>query len=175
MVIQLKKKEIKHPIYVMRDDFLINYQSILGNDFIKKHNAKHDYKAGKLSLEKEALRPYKNIELRLRSETIVEAIADSNQIGIVQGEETQPGVFIGSCLVQPNKNLCLVSINNTTEKTVTIRMPLVNIEALEEESESENEVESVSIEAEAFTRRKKVRKALRVNYKALERRNKTFI
>ncbi|XP_020294606.1 uncharacterized protein LOC109860138 [Pseudomyrmex gracilis] len=71
--IQLKDKNIKHPVYVVRDDFPVSYQSILGNDFIKKHNAKHDYRAEKLLLGKNTLqlRPYKSIELQPRSKTIV--------------------------------------------------------------------------------------------------------
>ncbi|XP_020297641.1 uncharacterized protein LOC109862121 [Pseudomyrmex gracilis] len=133
--IRLKDKNIKHPVYVVRDDFPVSYQGILRNDFMKKHNAKPDSKAGKLSLGKNKLqlRPYKNVKLQPCNETIVQAVTDSNQIGIVQGEETQPGVFIGSCLVQPKGNFCPVSIVNTTEKTVTINTPRVKLETLEEE------------------------------------------
>jgi len=43
-----KKKAIIHPIYVVKNDFPINYQGILGNDFLKKYNAIPCHKDGRL-------------------------------------------------------------------------------------------------------------------------------
>lgn len=39
------------------------------------------------------LRPYRSVMLQSRSETIVQAITDSNQGGIIEAEETQPGIL----------------------------------------------------------------------------------
>ncbi|XP_020296184.1 uncharacterized protein LOC109861084 [Pseudomyrmex gracilis] len=105
--IQLRNRRIKHAIYVVRNDFPIKYQGILGSDFIRKYNAVHNYKEGRLKVGKDlmTLRPYESVVLQPKNETIVQAITDSNQVGIIEAEETRPGVFIGCCLVQPEKYL----------------------------------------------------------------------
>ncbi|XP_020296374.1 uncharacterized protein LOC109861229 [Pseudomyrmex gracilis] len=174
--IQLKDKRVKHPVYVVRDDFPVSYQGILGKYFMKKHNAKPDYKAGNLSLGKTTLqlRPYKNVKLQPRSETIVQTITDSNQIGIVQRDETQPGVFIGSCLVQPKGNFCSVSIVNTTEKAVTIGTPRGKLKALEEESETSSEIANVSKKPKGSTRRERVKEALQMKHLNKEKKETLY-
>jgi len=53
--------------------------------------------------------PYRRIILKPRCETIVQVIANRNMIGIT-AEETSPGIFIGSCLVEPQEFICPISI-----------------------------------------------------------------
>jgi len=65
-----------------------------------------------------------------RSETIVQAVANRNRIGIVSSEETKPGIFIGSCLVEPEEYSCPISIMNTTEEFVEIATPFVTIDEI---------------------------------------------
>ncbi|KAL6257758.1 hypothetical protein P5V15_011376 [Pogonomyrmex californicus] len=83
-------------MYVIKDDFLVAYEGILGIDFIKKHRAKCDHakeilRIGSVNLK---LYPHKKYILTPRSETIVQAITNQNQIGIVKPEETESGVLV---------------------------------------------------------------------------------
>ncbi|XP_071631814.1 uncharacterized protein [Temnothorax longispinosus] len=118
--IDLRDRKIKHTIYVVKDDFPIEYNGILGVDFIKKHQASYSYESNSIKIGNSTLKlyPYKKMILKPRSETIVQVAIDKNSLGIIQAEEKMPGVFIGNCLVMPENFLCPASILNTTEKTV---------------------------------------------------------
>ncbi|KAL6255524.1 hypothetical protein P5V15_013862 [Pogonomyrmex californicus] len=94
-------------MYVIKDDFPVAYEGILGIDFLKKHRTKCDHakeilQIGSINLK---LHSHKKYILTPRSKTIVQAITSQNQIGIMKPEETEPGVFIGSCLVKPDDYL----------------------------------------------------------------------
>jgi len=45
----------------------------------------------------------------------------------MSSEETKPGVFIGSCIIEPEKYTCPISIINTTEESVEITTPIVTV------------------------------------------------
>jgi len=62
--------------------------------------------------------------LKPRSETIIRAATNHNQIGIVRTEETAPGVYIRSCLVETTKFSCPVSIINTTDNVIEMPTPI---------------------------------------------------
>lgn len=104
----------------------------------------------------------------------MQAVTDKNQISIVQEKETQLGVFISTCLVQPITNVYSVNIINITEETVSIKVPYVNIEALEEESKTGKEVASVNIKEKNFARREKLREALRAKHLNKEKRETLY-
>mgnify|MGYP002716971367 CR=1 FL=1 len=84
--IKLGDKEIRHTVYVVKDDFPIDYEGILGIDFLKKHRAKCDRGRKQLRIGNAIpkLRPYQKFKLAPRSETVIQAITDRNRIGIVQ-------------------------------------------------------------------------------------------
>lgn len=117
--------------------------------------------------------PYQSIVLQPRSETIVRAVTNCNQVSIVESKKTQAGVFIGCCLVQPKKNSCPVSILNITEGAVEIKTPCVEIEELAEESETEDAVMNLSMEEAGLTRSERVKKALRMEH--LNREEKSIL
>jgi len=48
----------------------------------------------------------------------------------VNSEETKSGVFIGSCLVEPEEYTCPITISNTTEESVEITTPLVTVDEI---------------------------------------------
>jgi len=48
----------------------------------------------------------------------------------VSSEEIKPGVFIGSCLVEPEEYTCPISIINTTEESVEITTPLITVDEI---------------------------------------------
>jgi len=49
-------------------------------------------------------------------------------IGITQAEETSSDIVIGSCLVNPQKFICSVSILNTNEGKAETQVPQIIIE-----------------------------------------------
>ena len=119
-------------MHVMRDDFPVDYEGILGMDFLQKHKIRSDQKNYYLQIDGITLKlhPYRKIMLTPRSETIVRAITDKNHVGIVKSEETRSGIFIGNCLVASNEYTCPISMLNTTGENVEIITPLVTIEEL---------------------------------------------
>jgi len=107
-------------MHVVKNDFLIDYEGILGIDFLTKQRAKCDHGKGQVrGIDKVnfKLHLFKKVTLTLRSETIVQAVTNRNRIGIVISEETKLRVFIGSCLVEPEEYTCPISIINTTEES----------------------------------------------------------
>jgi len=128
----LGNREIRYTMHVVKDDFPIDYEGTLGIDFLTKQRAKCDHGKGRVRIGKInfKLHPFKKITLTPRSETIVQAVTNKNRIGIVSSTETKPGVFIGSCLVEPEEYTCPISVMNTTEESVDITTPLVTVDEL---------------------------------------------
>jgi len=46
-------------------------------------------------------------------------------------------VYIGNCLVKPEKYTCPISVINTTDREVEIQMPLVPLEKVERDTVTE--------------------------------------
>lgn len=131
--IPLKTRNVKHKIYVVKGDFPIEYDGILGADFLKKYQASWDYATRKMRIDNNlfTLFPCNKFILNARSEAIITAITNDNTVGIVYATEIKPGIFIGNCLVEPKNNKCLISIMNTTEKQIEIEAPVIEIEKIE--------------------------------------------
>ncbi|XP_029659455.1 uncharacterized protein LOC115233278 [Formica exsecta] len=123
--ITLEKRRIKHTMYVVKDDFPIEYDGILGVDFLRKHQATCNYKTKQLKVGQHILKlyPYLKVTLKPRSETIIQVATDKNTIGVIKAEETIPGIFIGNCLVEPTNYICAASILNTTDNIIEMLMP----------------------------------------------------
>jgi len=134
--IELNGNKIKHAIYVVKDDFPMEYDGIIGLDFLQKQQVTCDYKRRELRIGNAVLKlqPYNKIILKPRSETIIQATTNRNEIGIVKAEETAPGIYIGRCLVEPKNFQCPVSVINTTDNAVEIRTPLVTVEDVSEDN-----------------------------------------
>jgi len=123
--IPLGNKLIKHKVHIVEDNFSIRHEGILGADFLQKYVTHWNYPKRQLTIEGTIFKlfPYKNFTLAPRSETIIQAIASQNTIGIVHALEAQPGVVIGNCLVEPRDSTCLVSVINITDKEVGYKLP----------------------------------------------------
>ncbi|KAL6260862.1 hypothetical protein P5V15_008392 [Pogonomyrmex californicus] len=69
--ITLGDREIRHTMYVVRDDFPINYKGILGLNFLNKQQAKCDHgkKQVRIGNTTFKLYSYKKTMLTTRSET----------------------------------------------------------------------------------------------------------
>jgi len=79
--ITIGNREIRHIMHVVKDDFPINYEGILGIDFLTKQRAKCDHGKGRVRIGEVSfkLHPFKKITLTPRSETIVQAITNRNR------------------------------------------------------------------------------------------------
>jgi len=60
-------------MYIVKDDFSIDYEGILGIDFLTKQRAKYDHGKGQVRIDEVSfkLHPFKRVTLMPRSETIV--------------------------------------------------------------------------------------------------------
>ena len=145
--INIGEQVLRHTMYVVKDDFPMEYDGILGLDFMKNHRVICDYDKQQLNIAGVTfkIKPYGKIILQPRSETIVRATTNRNQPGVIQAKETKPGVYIGRCMVEPKNFACVVSIINTTDKPVEIRTPHVTIE---DPDESDHQIYAVINEAE---------------------------
>jgi len=76
--ISLRNQRICHTIYVMKDDFPIDYEGILGIDFLQKQ-AMCDLCKKRLRISNETLKLQSYIKsfLKPQSETIIQAITVS--------------------------------------------------------------------------------------------------
>jgi len=131
--IPLEHRRIRHTIYVIKNDFPVEYEGILGIDFLQKQQAKCNFGKKQLCIGDEIfkLRPYTTVILKPRSETVVRAIINTQCVGVINSEEIMPGVFIGNCLVKlEHLQSCPISVINTTEEQVAIPTPLVSIEEI---------------------------------------------
>lgn len=134
--IDLDDRKINHAIYVVKDDFPMEYDGIIGIDFLQKQKVSCDYRKQELQIGNTIikLRPHNKTLLKPRSETIVQATTNCNKIGVIKAEQTAPGIFIGRCLVEPKNFRCPVSVINTTDTTVEIDTPLVTVEDICEDN-----------------------------------------
>lgn len=164
--IKLNDAKIKHRMYVVKDDFPIEYDGILGVDFLKKQGAVCNYSTKQLRVGQNILKlyPYRRITLQPRSETIIQVATHENMIGIIQAEETTPGVFIGSCLVDPKNYLCPASVINTTDTTIEMLMPQVKIEEITQENTVEINTAQKKEEEDDIPRTEKIMRTLRIEH-----------
>ncbi|XP_070169655.1 uncharacterized protein [Polyergus mexicanus] len=164
--ITLRERRINHTMYVIKDDFPIEYDGILGVDFLRKHQATCNYKTKQLKVGQHILKLYSYLKMTLkpRSETIIQVATDKNTIGVIKAEETIPGIFIGNCLIEPTNYLCAVSIINTTDNTIEMLMPQVNIEEIKRgETEEINIIRTLNKE-EVIPRSEKILRLLHTQH-----------
>lgn len=112
-------------MYVIKDNVPIDYDGIIGVDFLQTHHAKCNYHKRRLIISGKSLPlfPYQTYEVPARWETIINATAAYNRTGFVKSKEIRVGVFIGNCLVAANHNRCAVSIININEDEVQVSAP----------------------------------------------------
>ncbi|KAL6254774.1 hypothetical protein P5V15_014103 [Pogonomyrmex californicus] len=85
------------------------------------------------------------------------------KIGIVKSKETQPGVFIGSCLVESDDYICPIVINTTIE-TIEISTPSVTLDAVQLGDAAEMLVLHKSDDRTVQSRQECVHKLLRIEH-----------
>ncbi|XP_011701465.1 PREDICTED: uncharacterized protein LOC105458100, partial [Wasmannia auropunctata] len=75
--IPIGDRKVRHTVFIVRDDFPIEYEGILGIDFLQKQNAKCDLGKKQLDIGDTTLqmRPFIK-KLKPRSETIAQAYTE---------------------------------------------------------------------------------------------------
>lgn len=145
--LDLSGSVVNHPIHLVKDDFPIIYDGILGQDFILKYKVNLDFHKNVLSFvhnEKEIvwkinpnppqtldITEINNIILKPRSESIQKI--KINQLGesLCLSQEIAEGVFMGNCLINPTDDgHCNVAVINNNDFEVTINDPKLIIESL---------------------------------------------
>jgi len=103
--IKLDERRLKHAFYIVGDDTPIEHDSILGIDFLRKHTVTCDYLNGRLQIGNTILKlhPFSKLILKPRSEVIVQASTNENQVGIVNAEKIMLDIYKGNCLVNAKK------------------------------------------------------------------------
>ncbi|KAL6262932.1 hypothetical protein P5V15_005720 [Pogonomyrmex californicus] len=89
VTVQLSRKKIRHPVYIVRDNAPMEYDAILGADFIWKYIIAFNPKTNSVQFQNTKFRlyPYRRVTLRPRSETIVQVTTNQNIIGLTKSEE----------------------------------------------------------------------------------------
>ncbi|KAL6419610.1 hypothetical protein ACFW04_013698 [Cataglyphis niger] len=126
--IRINNQKVKHAFYVVKDDILIEYEGILGIDFLRQHS-----ETPKLL----NLHPFNKLILKPRTETIIKARTDQNRIGIIRAEEKALGIYIGNCVVNAPDYTCPVSVINTIDREVEMQTPLIALEEIKSNTMSE--------------------------------------
>ena len=128
--IEIGNKTVTHPCRLVKDDFPLEADGILGQDFMAKHEV---CIRANLGIEIYGIQfPYsgRNVVLKPRSETILLARTTDKGEGIVERQSIKPGVFIGNSLTVGQNGKCAISVMNTTADEVLINMPTVTLQTL---------------------------------------------
>jgi len=82
----------------------------------------------------------------------------------MQAEKTSPGIFIESCLVEPQEFVCPVNILNTTESEAEIQMPQIIMEEIATDAFPINRIEAKAVSEPLVSREEKIKDLLRINH-----------
>ncbi|KAK2578326.1 hypothetical protein KPH14_012627 [Odynerus spinipes] len=174
--LQVGKHTITHPCYLVRDDFPIEADGLLGIDFIEAHNVavtprKH------LSLYGEVI-PLETMDtdvIALRTEKIVVVRMPSEGEGLVEKREIEPGVYIVDCLTKAEVGECVISIMNTTENEVELTGISVEVKdpaiSLKKQTDGEVRMKLNTLRSSGIERIRKLRDSIRTEH--LKSRGKT--
>ncbi|XP_076386071.1 uncharacterized protein LOC143264142 [Megachile rotundata] len=127
--IKIGDRVVTHPCRIIKDDFPIQTDGILGYDFVTNFKAiirpgQHVEILGVIWL----LLYDEEFNLPPRTETIIQVRANDNGEGIVEKKMLQAGVYIGNCLTEAKNGKCLIPVINMTEQTVQVRLPPVDLD-----------------------------------------------
>ncbi|KAK2577812.1 hypothetical protein KPH14_012695 [Odynerus spinipes] len=167
--LQVGKHTITHPCYLVRDDFPIEADGLLGIDFIETHDVavtprKH------LSLYGEVI-PLETMDTNViapRTEKIVVVRTPSKGEGLVEKREIEPGVYIADCLTKAEGGECVISIMNTTENEVELTGISVEVKdpaiPLKKQTAGEVRMKLNTLRSSGIERMRKLRDSIRTEH-----------
>lgn len=137
--------ETEHPFHVMGDGFECMYDGILGKDFWESKRAIINYCDRKIHMgpvtlnfdfdSDQARKPYK-LTFKARTETLIKLPTNSKGFGLISKRELKPGLYLAESLTMERHGYCITSAVNTLEEDVSIEIPQVELEEVEENFES---------------------------------------
>lgn len=126
---------INHTFHLVPDNFPIEEDGILGKDFILKSGAIINLKEGTFNVNNTILKfesPFNNkIIIPARSEKLIEVHTCSNLESICNSKMLKPGLYLGSGIIKPINNKCIVSVINLTENNIEIDGIDLNLEPID--------------------------------------------
>lgn len=134
--------ETSHTFHVLGKNLEMQYDAILGKDFLEERESVIDYCARKIIMNNEVVvnfdpRPSEiraepcKLTLKARTENVVRVPTTSKGFGLISKSELLPGVYLASSLTREVNGGCVTSIINTTETDVTVELPCVDLEDLD--------------------------------------------
>jgi hypothetical protein len=165
--------ETTHQFHVIGDNFDFRYDGILGQDFWKFKRATIDYcnrviTMGEVVLNfddepDETTDANSILTLKSRAESIVRLPTKSKGLGVISKSELAPGVYLAEALTEGVNGYCVVSIVNTSEEDVTVEIPPVELEEIEDDDSKKALIFSTSVD-EIGDRLSKLRNELRTDH-----------
>lgn len=131
---------ITHPVHLVKDNFPIPQDGILGKDFLIKYKANIDYNNSVLSFSYEnkiiplpfdTSKKKTIINIPARSEVIHKVKTSHVYESLCLSAEICEGVYVGNSIIKPVHGYCFITFINTNEKSVTIENPPLSFENLE--------------------------------------------
>lgn len=177
----------KQIFHIVEDNFPINCDGIIGNDFLKRVNAKIDYESDVLNINNDIvmlthvqvpMTQHVNTHnqnvftIKPRCETIIpiEILNPEMKEGIVDDVTILEGVYLCPSIVTVNsRSIALTSLLNTTDKSVKISKIQVTLTPIARDTNSNIECYSQSTNANS-DRLNKITKALRTDHLNTEER-----
>lgn len=138
---------------LVRDDFPIRKNGILGSKFFHDEQGSICYKTNTVSFGQDNIIPFFRNEstiLPARSKKLIyvrTTNCDKKQVGYLEQIKTKRGIYIGEALVESRNGIAFLYAFNTTSRDVTIKTPVVTIHPIEDLSVTkENPAQILNIE-----------------------------
>lgn len=141
--IQINGVTFIHSFHLVRDDFPIPTEGILGQDFLSAYKAIINQRNSKFSFVVKGVEvclPITELQNSIDSEITIPARCEYMAKVPVNFKETKlclrreisPGLFIGNCIVQPQQGACIVNIVNSTENSLELKTSDIQFESLDD-------------------------------------------
>lgn len=120
---------VRHPCHVVKDDFPLQVDGILGYDFITKYKAiiRPGVRVEILDTQWPLVQDEKII-IQPRTEAIIRAHTKEHGDGLVEKQRIEPGIYIGNCLTSSDNGTCPIPIINMTNHAIQLQPPTVQLE-----------------------------------------------
>lgn len=165
--------ETTHNFHVVGNEFGIQYDGILGRDFFEDKQSIISYCDRQISMGDVVVRfdpkPDKingdncKLTLKARSENIVKLPTKSMGHGLISKRELIPGVYLAESLTKEMNGKCITSIVNTREEDITLDLPQVLLETVDDSEEGMAQIHT-AVHIEVAGRLSRLREQLRTNH-----------
>ena len=136
------KHKAVHAFHVLGEPSALQYDGILGRDFLEERERVINYCSRQIIMNDEVIVNFYvkprvdkmepcELTLKARSETIVNVPTNYKGLGLLDKTQLSPGIFLPASLTKGEKGVCPTSVVNTTEQDQTVVPPRVYLEGLD--------------------------------------------